>query len=118
KWMDYGKTAASFLNLKTGKAVRIYRERLIYPAEGEDLEAFYEAIPDEELFVAQEIEIPIRTEDLPGKPLMIHTCEICGEEIIDGRHIEIDGHIFCKGCHGGHYYRVKSGKESANVGAI
>ncbi|RPF42175.1 formylmethanofuran dehydrogenase subunit E [Hydrogenoanaerobacterium saccharovorans] len=116
KWMDYGKTAVSFLNLQDGQAVRIYREKLIYPADGEDLVEFYEALSDEELFIAQPIEIPIRPEDMPGKPIMAATCEICGEEVIDGRHIQVDGHIFCKGCHGGHYYRVKGVTD--NVGTL
>lgn len=116
KWMNYGKTAASFLNLKTGKAVRITRKQRVYPPDGGDIAEFYAAIPDEDLFCAQEIEIPIRPEELPGKPLSVVTCEICGEEVLDGCHVEIDGHFFCKGCHGGHYYRVK--EESGNVGTV
>lgn len=108
KWMDYGKTAISLLDLRTGKAVRINRERLRYPPDGctdEEMVAFYEAIPDEELFVATDVEIPLRLVDLPGKPLDVAVCEICKEEIIDGRQIIVDGHVFCKGCHGGHYYK-------------
>ncbi|MEG0292599.1 MAG: FmdE family protein [Anaerovoracaceae bacterium] len=107
KWMDYGKTAASFLDLSTGKAYRIWREKLIYPSENEDMVAFYNKFSDEELFKFKEVTITPRAEDLPGKPLTITKCEICGEEIIDGREIKIDGHIFCKGCHGGHYYQLK-----------
>ncbi|MEG1972972.1 MAG: FmdE family protein, partial [Oscillospiraceae bacterium] len=82
KWMDYGKTAISLLDLKSGKAVRISRERLLYPPDGADNEAmvaFYEAIPDEKLFKAEDVEIPLRPVDLPGKPLEITRCEICME---------------------------------------
>lgn len=107
KWMDYGKTAASFLDLQTKKAVRILRTKHIYPPEDTDMIEFYESMKYEELFELREVEILIRPEDLPGKPLVVTRCEICKEEILDGRHIEIDGHIFCKGCHQGHYYRKK-----------
>ncbi len=104
KWMDYGKTAATFLNMKTGEAVRIYRKTRIYPPDGEDLTAFYQKITDEEMFCASRVKVHYRKEDLPGKPLDAVTCQICGEEVIDGRQVIRDGKTICKACDTGGYY--------------
>ncbi|MEG1549544.1 MAG: FmdE family protein [Ruthenibacterium sp.] len=117
KWMDYGKTAIALLDIGTGKAVRIHRkERIFAPdgAEGEAMIAFYETIPDETLFTATEVAISLRAVDLPGKPLDVAVCEICKEEVLDGRQIVVDGHVFCKGCHDGHYYQMGEN----NVGTV
>lgn len=107
KWLDYGKSAATFLDLQTGRAVRIYRKYRVFPPEGADMTAFYEAISDEDLFYCQEVTVPIVPTDLPGKPLEVQRCSSCGEEVLDGRHVEKDGHIFCKACYYGAYYQEK-----------
>lgn len=107
KWMDYGKSAATFLNLQTGKAVRIYRKMRLYPPEGEDLIAFFDAIPDEEMFSATYVGVHYRQEDLPGKPLDAMTCPRCGEEVIDGRQVIRDGVAMCKACAEGAYYDLE-----------
>ena len=108
KWMDYGKPAASFLNLKTGEAVRIYRHKHSFPPESADLIEFFEAVPDEEMFTVTRINIRYRPEDLPGKPLDAMTCPICGEEVIDGRQVEKDGAFMCKACAGTAYYEAEN----------
>jgi formylmethanofuran dehydrogenase subunit E len=107
KWMDYGKTAATFVNIETGKAVRIYRKYRLYPPEGSDLVEFYNTIKDEEMFVVQEVKVNYRPEDLPGKPLDSMTCPCCKEEVIDGRQIIKDGVAMCKACGSGSYYEME-----------
>lgn len=106
KWLNYGKTAASFLRIDTNEAYRITRKTRAYPPEGGSIADFFAEMPDEEMFVWQRVQIPVDPGELPGKPVCVKTCEICREEILDNCHITIDGHIFCKGCHGGHYYRL------------
>ncbi|MDR2737126.1 MAG: FmdE family protein [Gracilibacteraceae bacterium] len=109
KWMDYGKTAATFLNLQTGEGIRLYRKKRVYPADGEDLVAFFDAIPDEDLFSVTRVKVRYRPEDLPGKPLDAMTCPKCGEEVIDGRQVIQDGVSVCKACAEGAYYDWEAG---------
>ena len=104
KFFDYGKTAASFLDLESGRAVRIYREVHMYPAEGEDMVAFYKNLRNEEIFVYSEVDIPLRPCDLPGPPIEAVTCASCGEEVTDSRHKIKDGAPICKPCAGEAYY--------------
>ncbi len=117
RFLDYGKMAASFVNLETGKAVRVVaredaREKAKeYFPEIEDkykcqLEA-YKVMPDEELFDSQEIEVTIPPEDMPGRPLRRVKCDTCGEYVQDNRDIKRDGKTFCKPCSQGGYYRIR-----------
>ena len=104
KWIDYGKSAATFLNIQTGEAVRIYRKTRQYPPKGADLTAFFEAIPDDDMFSAKHVKVHYQLEDLPGKPLDAMTCPRCSEEVIDGRQVVHDGIAMCKACAEGPYY--------------
>ena len=104
KWLDYGKSAATFLNIQTGKAVRIYRKTRQYPPDGADLIEFFKAIPDEGMFSAKYVRVNYGQEDLPGKPLGAMTCPRCNEEVIDMRHVVRNGVAMCKACAEGPYY--------------
>lgn len=107
KWFDYGKTAATFLDLHTGRAIRIYRKLRVFPPDGADLVQFFNGYSDEELFTIAEVEVDVKPTDLPGKPLDAQVCAFCGEEVIDGRQMEKDGKCCCKACFGGGYYHPK-----------
>ena len=105
KWMDYGKSAATFLNLKTGEAIRITRGKTESPPDGADLVAFFEKIPDEEMFIYSHVNVLYQPEDLPGKPLSASlTCPKCGEKVMDGRQVIHNGAEMCKACAHGAYY--------------
>src|SRR4030067_2218936 len=108
KFMDYGKMAAAYLNLKTNNAVRVVaredsRERAknyfpdIQDKYKAQLEA-YKIMPDEELFDVMSVKVEIRPEDMPGKPLRRVKCDKCGEHVQDMREIELDGRLLCKAC--------------------
>ena len=107
KWMDYGKTAATFLDLQSGKAFRIYRKYRVYPPEGTDLVDFFEGVSDKELFTVEEVSVHLMPGDLPGPPSDVQVCCFCGEEILDGRQVLREGKICCKACADGAYYKVK-----------
>ena len=107
KCMDYGKSAASFLNLKTGEAIRILSVYKSKPPEGADLVEFFRSIPDEDMFITRRVKIKYRLEDLPGKPLDAMICPVCGEEVIDGRQISLDGVEMCKPCAEGAYFEFE-----------
>ncbi|MDR0490708.1 MAG: FmdE family protein [Oscillospiraceae bacterium] len=104
KWMDYGKSAATFLNLETGDAIRITSGAKMYPPEGADLVEFFEMIKDEDMFGVTPVKVSHKPEDLPGKPLGSMTCPICGENVMDGRQVVRDGAGMCKPCAGEAYY--------------
>ena len=104
--MDFGKTAATFVDLETGSAVRVQRYQRRHPAEGEDLIAFYEAMPDEEMFRVQRVRVDLRPCDLPGKPVEVQYCARCGEDITDSRQVVRDGDILCRACAGEAYYTL------------
>lgn len=117
KFMDYGKMAATFVNLKTGKAVRVIaredaREKAkeMFPnAENKytaQLEA-YKIMSDNELFDVMDVRVEIMPEDMPGRPLKRVSCDICGEYVQDMREVYRDGRILCKPCAEGGYYRVE-----------
>jgi len=108
KWMDYGKSAATFLNSKTGEAVRIFTKTRLLPPEDADLVEFFQAIPDEEMFSVKSVKVNYQPEDLPGKPLDSMTCPKCGEEVIDGRQVISDGVAMCKACAHGAYYEYNA----------
>jgi len=117
KFMDYGKMAATFLNLKTGKAVRIIaredsREKAkdLFPEienkYAGQLEA-YRIMADEELFDVMEVTVKVAPEDMPGKPMRRVQCEACGEHVQDMREVYQDGKVLCVACARGGYCEVK-----------
>ncbi len=113
KFLDYGKMAATFVNLKTGAAVRIAareeareKARALFPRLGdrvsEQMEA-YKIMADEDLFdVMPNVKVELRPEDLPGKPLRRVRCSQCGEQVYDMREVYRDGEAFCRPCAAGH----------------
>lgn len=104
KWVDYGKMAASFVDIESNKGVRIVVNTKQRAPEGEDMVAFWGSIPDEELLKIEPIVVKLKKEDLPGKPLRRVMCEECGEFVMDGRDVLVDGRILCKACANGAYY--------------
>jgi formylmethanofuran dehydrogenase subunit E len=116
RWLDFGIMAATFVNLKTGKAVRVTaREEARalsskYCPELADkyqrqLEA-YRVMPEEELFTVQVITVTIPECDLPGRPLRRVQCIQCGDYVQDCREVERNSEIICRACAGQRYYQV------------
>lgn len=116
KFMDYGKMAATFVNLSTAKAVRIVaREEarqkakryfpLIENKYAAQLEA-YKIMPNDELFEAMEVRVTVKTEDMPGKSLGRVKCDSCGEYVQDMREVRARGRILCRHCAGAGYYSI------------
>ena len=104
KLTDYGKSAATFVNTETGEAVRIFNVSRHYPPDGADMAAFFDAIPDDEIFCVTRVKVNYRPEDLPGKPLDSMICPKCGEGVVDGRQVISNGVAMCKACAYGAYY--------------
>lgn len=115
KFMDYGKMAATFVNLKTGKAVRVIakeeardKAREMFPHIENKYQAQLEAYKimfDDELFDVMNVKVEIKPEDMPGRPLRRVRCDVCGEYVQDMREVYRDGKVLCKPCFNGGYYR-------------
>lgn len=115
KLVDHGKLAATFLNTRTGEAMRVVaradsRERAaaLFPdlPRKEAQTAAYRTLPVTELFDVQRVSIELDEFDAPGKPLIRVTCVACMEEVNDFRHVTGDDGPLCRACAGDQYYKV------------
>lgn len=116
KLYDYGKMAATFLNLKSGRAVRVIaredsreKAKALLPHITDKYQAqleAYKVMADEELFDYMDVTVALLPQDMPGRPLKRVACHQCGEYVQDCREVEKDGVTLCKTCAYGGYYRV------------
>jgi formylmethanofuran dehydrogenase subunit E len=110
------------LDIRTGEAVRLSSKRREQPpegAEGADLVAFFDAIPDEVMFYVRPVKVHFCEDDLPGKPRSEPVrCPVCGERVIDGRHVIKDGTAMCKACANGAYYEFVDDPALAGSGGL
>jgi len=108
KFMDYGKMAATFVNLATNEAVRVFvrnESRALAKTYFPDIEdkyaaqlAAYKVMSDEELFLVTRVQVRIRPEDMPGRPSRRIVCEACNEQVQDAREVYRDGKTLCRPC--------------------
>lgn len=113
---EYGKIAATFVDTKSGQAVRLapaldIRQRAYAYAPGEKRHYFaqllaYQMMPDEELFACQEVQLATPVSQILSRPGVRVNCELCGEEIINEREVLRDGMALCRACAGQAYYQV------------
>ncbi|MCC7155488.1 MAG: TraR/DksA C4-type zinc finger protein [Bryobacterales bacterium] len=114
KFMDFGKMAATFVDLHTGLAVRIVakessRERAkeLYPEvtdkTAQQLKAYRE-MAAEELFDVHWVKVQVAPREMPGFKGPRIICVRCGEGISFQRELIMDGHPVCRACAGERYY--------------
>ncbi len=114
KFKDFGKVAATFVDLKTGRAVRIVareeskqRARELYPEleKEEGQRRAYRELPDDELFTKQWVRVELPPEDMPGYKAPRVVCAQCGEGINFKREVVREGRVLCRACAGESYYK-------------
>lgn len=107
KWVDYGKLAATFVDLATGRAIRLAPQPDV-PHASPDVNPieFWKDWTDEQLFSCAPVKVKIPEEDLPGRPVRTVTCSSCGEKVQDAREVVTDGRPLCRSCAHGAYYEV------------
>ena len=114
KFRDWGKVAATFVDLKTGRAIRVAAKESSKQAAREmfpelDKEAgqqkAYAQLPDEVLFDKQWVKVDVAPEDLPGFKGPRAVCVQCGEGINFKREVVVNGRTLCRSCAGGSYYK-------------
>ena len=120
KFRDWGKMAATFVDLASGRAIRIAaresskdRARELYPAipdKNQQQMHAYREMPDEELFTEEWVSVAIAPREMPGYKAGRILCAECGEGINYDREIRQDGVVLCRGCadKGARYYQVLS----------
>ena len=114
KFRDFGKVAATFVDLASGRAVRLVawdtskqlaRERYpeIADRNQQQMKAYRE-LPPADLFSHQWVKVTVPPEDLPGYKGEKAVCAACGETINFRREVVRDGRTLCRGCAGESYY--------------
>ncbi len=113
KFRDWGKVAATFCDLQTGRAVRIAAKesskqaaREMFPELGKDAgqQKAYAQLSDEILFTKTWVKVEIHPEDLPGFKGPRVVCAECGEGINFKRELTVNGRTLCRSCAGERYY--------------
>ena len=108
KFRDWGKMAATFLDLSNGRAIRIaalesskQRARELYPdvePKNKQQMLAYRELPDVELFAEEWVQVPMHARELPGYKSERIACAVCGEGINYDRQVEVRDEILCQGC--------------------
>lgn len=114
KFMDNGIMAATFLNLESGRAVRIAateRSRQLANKYAPHLRNVrerqlhaYRVMPTDELFRVEEVRVDLQRLDLPGPTRQKVICGRCGETVRDGKEVRQGGLTLCKPCAGDSYF--------------
>jgi formylmethanofuran dehydrogenase subunit E len=123
KFRDWGKVAATFVDVGTGKAIRIAAKesskalaRLMHPEitdKNQQQMLAYREITDDDLFATQWVKVNLPPEELPGYKGERVVCEACGEGINFRREVrrsnnrDRDGDqdkVLCRACAGERYY--------------
>jgi formylmethanofuran dehydrogenase subunit E len=113
KFRDWGKVAATFCDLQTGRAVRIAAKESskqiakdMFPALAKDAgqQQAYGQLPDHVLFKEEWVKVQIQPEDLPGFKGPRVVCADCGEGINFKREVLVDSRTLCRACAGEKYY--------------
>ncbi len=112
--IDYGKTAATFVDTLTRAALRIVphpqaRTRAAHyaPAAPDRWHAqlsAYQSMPADALLLAQKVTLTVSLAALISQHGQRVICENCGEEIINERQVRNRGQILCRACANGAYY--------------
>jgi formylmethanofuran dehydrogenase subunit E len=108
KFRDWGKMAATFVDLKENRAIRIAalegsRETAarLYPhlenKNQQQMQAYRE-LPDGELFREEWVGVEIDAADLPGYKAERIACARCGEGVNFGRFALVGGERLCLSC--------------------
>lgn len=113
KYLDYGKMAATFVNLARGAAVRVVARdaaRALVgewaPEEADPRRAqitAYRLMPETSLLRLEPVSV------MPGwldRPRVRVACDGCGEDVNYRRETAVNARVLCRPCAGERYYRV------------
>jgi formylmethanofuran dehydrogenase subunit E len=116
KFRDWGKMAATFVDLTTDRAIRIaaresskQRARDLYPhIENKNQQQMiaYREMPDADLFTEEWVRVPLHPREMPGYKSARIVCARCGEGINYDREVQRPAgnptgdpiEVLCQGC--------------------
>ncbi len=114
KFRDWGKMAATFVDVSEGKAIRVAAKesskqlaRTMHPEienKNQQQMLAYREMSDDDLFTTQWVQVDLPAEEFPGYKGERIVCEQCGEGITFRREVRRDGKVLCRGCAGEAYY--------------
>jgi formylmethanofuran dehydrogenase subunit E len=114
KFRDWGKVAATFVDLNSGKAIRIAAKesskqlaRQMHPEiadKNQQQMLAYREISDDDLFTTQWVKVELPPEESPGYKGERVVCETCGEGINFRREVRREGKVLCRSCAGESYF--------------
>ena len=115
KFRDWGKMAATFVDVTSGKAVRISAKesskalaRQMHPEienKNQQQMVAYREMSDDDLFTTQWVKVELPPEEFPGYKGERIVCEQCGEGINFHREVHREDKVLCRGCAGESYYQ-------------
>jgi formylmethanofuran dehydrogenase subunit E len=116
KFRDWGKMAATFVDVSTGKAIRIAAKesskalaRTMHPeieSKNQQQMLDYREMPEDDLFTKQWVKVELPAEEFPGYKGERIVCAECGEGINFRREVLRDGKVLCRACAGEKYYEA------------
>jgi formylmethanofuran dehydrogenase subunit E len=108
--VDFGKIAATFVDTQSGEAVRVWpragvRRAACSFADGETRRWYaqrlgYARMPDADLLCVSSVPVPPELDALRGAWHTRTVCSRCGEDVLNGRHLTVNGMDLCRGCAG------------------
>jgi formylmethanofuran dehydrogenase subunit E len=107
KFRDWGKMAATFVDLQSGRAIRIVAgedarglAEKTYPLLEKKAQQMlaYRLLAEEKLFQEQWVRVRVDAADLPGYKAERIICARCGEGVNFGRFIRLEGQPVCLSC--------------------
>ena len=108
KFRDWGKVAATFVDLSTSKAIRVAAKesakalaRQMHPEienKNQQQMLAYREMSDDDLFAMQCVKVELPPEEFPGYKGDRAVCEICGEGINFRREVLRQGRVLCHAC--------------------
>jgi len=114
KFRDWRKVAATFVDVDTGKAIRIAAKesskvlaRQMHPEiadKNQQQMLAYREISDDDLFTTQWVRVELPPEEFPGYKGNRVVCGICGEGINFRRELHREGKVLCRSCAGESYF--------------
>ena len=116
KFRDWGKVAATFVDIATGRAIRVAAKesskalaRQLHPEimdKNQQQMLAYREMTDEHLFTTQWVKVNLPPEEFPGYKGERVVCDHCGEGINFRREVRHQGKVLCHGCAGDNYYEL------------
>jgi formylmethanofuran dehydrogenase subunit E len=116
KVRDWGKMAATFVDLSLGKGIRIAAKesskalaRTMHPElpdKNQQQMLAYREMAEGDLFDLQWVKVDVAPEELPGYKGERIVCAECGEGINFRKEVRRDERILCRACAGERYYET------------